>query len=93
MWGLVKFAFLVLVAIAVGLAAVSLPIEGKTAAEHVRALLGQGSSESPKADRQKAPPARASAAPIPASANRPPAEAPSDDDRKALDRLIGDRIR
>lgn len=99
MWSLAKFVILCVVAAAFGLAAVSVPVGGKTAAEHLRALVEAHAPEAvplPKA----APPSRAptaAARPTPPRAHDPadraPAEDPSDEDRAALERLIQKRSR
>jgi len=91
MWSLAKFLILCLVAAAVGLAAVSVPIGPKTAAEYVRELVA---AHAPKADPTPAAPASAPRpAPSRVAADRAPADDHSDDDRAALERLIQKRTR
>lgn len=101
MGGLFKFLFFCLLAIATGIASVSVPIDGKTAAEHLQALWDQPSRRdgppptsrpadaTKAAQRQKAAPAQAASAP----AADPVDDHPNEADRKALDELIGKRVR
>lgn len=92
MWSLAKFVFLCVVAAAVGLAAVSVPIGDKTAAEHLRALVeAHAPREEPKVAVPAPRPAPSRGAAL--AGDRPPADDHSDDDRAALERLIEKRTR
>lgn len=95
MAGLLKFAVLCLLAVAAGVAAVSIPVEGKTAAEHVQAWLDGGQprpSAPPPTSRPDQKPLAKVAKPQ-APAAPPDDEHPTEEDRKALDELIGKRVR
>ena len=95
MFGFLKFLVLCLVAVAAGVAAVSIPVGGKTAADHVRSLVeGRlGPPEpSPARPAKGSPPRMARQRPV-QPAERAPADDPTDEDREALDQLIGKKVR
>ena len=98
MSGFLKFLFLCILAVAAGIAAVSFPIEGKTAAEHVRGLVEGGLQPAKKAKPEPppakgSPPRMARQRPSEPPADRPPADNHSEEDRRALERLIGEKVR
>lgn len=100
MSGLLKFLLFCILAVAAGVAAVSVPIDGKTAAEHVQALLDDGGgrpSTPPPTSRPDQKPVaaqrKAAARKTPAAAPDPGDDHPTEEDRKALDELIGKRVR
>ncbi len=94
MVGFLKFLVLCVIAVAAGVAAVSIPLGGKTAAEHVRAL-----SEAwlPADEKPAARPAKGSAPRMarqrPSEPDRAPADDHSEEDRAALNELIGKKVR
>ena len=91
MWGLFKFLFLCAVATAAGIAAVSIPVGDRTPAEHLRALFEEGEAApapAPAATEKRVMRERRRQA-----AARPPAEEPTQEDRAALERLIGEKVR
>ncbi len=97
MWSFAKFAILCVIAVAVGLVAVSLPIEGRTPAEYVRGLFETHLAKE-KAKPQPAPkPVRAASQPAKAApvrkADNPPADHPTDEERAGLERLLGEKAR
>ncbi|WP_373045997.1 hypothetical protein [Vulgatibacter sp.] len=93
MFGFLKFLFLCALAIVAGVAAVAIPIEGKTAAEHVRALVEEqlAGGPAPKKPAQGAPPRMARQRP--SQPERAPADDHTEEDRRALDQLIGQKVR
>lgn len=91
MAGFVKFLLLALIAVAAGVAAVSVPVEGRTVAEHVRALLDDDAPA--PARKREAAPRMARKQALRQASDRPPADAPTDEDRAALEKLIGERVR
>lgn len=101
MSGFLKFLFLCLLAVAAGIAAVSIPIEGRTVAEHVRSLVEEATgSQSPPARRAeakrpegKAPPRMARQRSSEPARENPPADHPSEEERRALEELIGSKVR
>jgi len=92
MWSLAKFVFLCLIAAAVGLAAVSVPVGDRTVADRVRALV---EAHAPREEPKVAAPAprRAPSRGAVLAGDRPPADDHSDEDRAALERLIEQRTR
>lgn len=96
MGGLLKFLAFALLAVAAGVAAVSIPIEGKTAAEHVQAWLAgeEGRrAQPPPTSRPDQQPKRKTAVSKKAPPPPPEDDGPTEEDRKALDELIGKRVR
>jgi len=109
MWSLAKVVVFGVVAILVGVAAVSLPIGGKTPAEYVRGLLEAHLDDAGEARPEAASTGTKGAASQPAArpqpartpgkvapsqaADRPPADDPTDEDRAALEKLLHERIR
>jgi hypothetical protein len=94
MFGFLKFLVLCVIAVAAGVAAVAIPIDGKTAADHVRALV-EGNlpgDEKPAARPAKGAPPRM-ARQRPSTPDRAPADDHTEEDRKALDELIGKKVR
>jgi hypothetical protein len=97
MFRLLKFLFFCALAIAAGIAAVSVPVAGKTIAGHVQAWLAESPAEAPPArpTTKKAsnptPAKKAAAKPAPTAKPRPIEGDPTPDERKALEKLIGSR--
>lgn len=107
MFGFLKFLFLCALAIAAGVAAVSVPVAGKTVAAHVQAFvadsLGEGPGEQAPAQRKSTrPAAKQSVAPAPAGSRAAARQAPTAKprqeesvptpaERAALENLIGSR--
>jgi hypothetical protein len=102
MFRLLKFLFLCALAIAAGIAAVSVPVAGKTLAGHVQAWLAEPPADRPAArpsaksaagpaKAATAPAKKAAARPAPTAKPRPIEDDPTPDERKALEKLIGSR--
>lgn len=77
MWSLLRFAFLSALAVAVGIAAVSVPIGGKTPAEYVRSFLETHfADEPPTASTNLDPPKARNSSPKASVPSRATREAP-----------------
>jgi hypothetical protein len=83
MFALIRLVFLSCLAVFAGVAAVSIPVMGKTVAEHVRGWAGPIIEEWAASNAGDKPRLRV--------ADLPPAEELTDEDRQALERLLGDR--
>lgn len=90
MWGLFKFLFFCVLAVATGVAAVSVPVAGRTTAEHLRGLFEEEGAPPPAAPTPEKRVMRERSRP---ALDRPPAEDPTEEDRAALERLIGEKVR
>jgi|GEM_PF-2318107 len=85
MFALIRWAFLCFLAVVAGIAAVSIPLGGKTLAERLRDL-----AEGAEVERVAAEAAKKALARI--AENEPsPADEITEEDRKALERLLGER--
>lgn len=82
MFALIRLVFLSCLAICAGVAAVSIPVLGKTVAEHVRDWATPFLDEWASANGDR---------PRVRIADLPPAEELTEEDRQALERLLGDR--
>lgn len=85
MFALIRWAFLCFLAVLAGVAAVSIPLGEKTLAERLRDL-----AEGAEVERVAAETAKKALARI-AEEEPPPSDEITDEDRKALERLIGER--
>ena len=89
------FVFLSCLAIGAGVAAVSVPVEGQTIAEHVRGLVEERPAPKAKAAPKAPAPAvakkSAAKAPKDAAPARPVESDPTEAEKAALDALIGGR--
>jgi hypothetical protein len=92
-----KFLLFCLLAIGAGLAAVSIPIQGRTAVEHLQAFWDEEAAPRlppPTSRPDQRPPAVAKSprrAEPPAAASEED-EGPTEDERRALDALIGSKV-
>lgn len=82
MFALIRLAFLSCLAVLAGVAAVSLPVMGKTVAEHVHDLAAPYLDDLARKARDL---------PAPGLGGAPSLDEITDEDRMALDRILGDR--
>lgn len=85
MFALIRWAFLCFLAVLAGVAAVSIPLGEKTLAERLRDL-----AEGAEVERVAVEAAKKALARI-GEEEPPPSDEITDEDRKALERLIGER--
>lgn len=85
MFALIRWAFLCFLAVLAGVAAVSIPLGGKTIAEHIRGL-----ASDVEVDRLAAQAARKALGRL-GEEETPPADELTEEDRQALERLLGER--
>jgi hypothetical protein len=94
MFGFLKFLILCVLAVAAGVAAVAIPIDGKTAADHVRAFVegNSGGAKPAPPPAEGSPPRMARKRPS-APEPKEPADDHTEEDRAALKELIGSKVR